>query len=71
MTSEVPPDVWEPGDMEPEFFLDVPGAKLVTTDVLLQVQDTISETVDARAMSLIYGETGLGKTFAEIGRAHV
>ncbi|MES9592277.1 hypothetical protein ABZ776_28220 [Streptomyces sp. NPDC007076] len=52
MTSEVPPDVWEPGDMEPEFFLDVPGAKLVTTDVLLQVQDTISETVDARAMSL-------------------
>ncbi|MEY9997657.1 hypothetical protein ABIE67_009776 [Streptomyces sp. V4I8] len=61
MSSEVPP---EPGDMEPEFYLDVPGAKLVTTDVLLQVQDTIAETIDARAMSLIYGASGLGKTFA-------
>ncbi|MFD7527435.1 AAA family ATPase [Streptomyces sp. NPDC059849] len=64
MTSEVLTAAWEPGDMEPEFFLDVPGARLVTTDVLLQVQDTIAETIEARAMSLIYGESGLGKTFA-------
>ncbi|WP_405720795.1 hypothetical protein [Streptomyces sp. NBC_00046] len=66
MTSEVLTAAWEPGDMEPEFFLDVPGARLVTTDVLLQVQDTIAETIEARAMSLIYGESGLGKTHRQM-----
>ncbi|MFJ8313117.1 MULTISPECIES: AAA family ATPase [unclassified Streptomyces] len=57
----------EPGErpvLRPQFFLDVPGSSLVTTDVLLQVQDTIVETIEARAMSLIYGDAGLGKTFA-------
>jgi hypothetical protein len=50
--------------LEPQFFLDVPDSSVVTTDVLLQIQDTILEAIEVRAMSLIYGDAGLGKTFA-------
>lgn len=50
--------------LTPQFYLDLPDASLVATDVLLQVQDNIRETIEARAMSLIYGDAGLGKTFA-------
>ncbi|MER6781180.1 MULTISPECIES: ATP-binding protein [unclassified Streptomyces] len=48
----------------PEFYLDVPGSQLVATEVLMRVQDTIVEAVEAKAMSLVYGQAGLGKTFA-------
>ncbi|MEU7067674.1 ATP-binding protein [Streptomyces sp. NPDC046161] len=48
----------------PQFYLDLPDAQVVATDALLQTQDTIRETIEARAMSVIYGDAGLGKTFA-------
>ncbi|MET8275101.1 ATP-binding protein [Streptomyces sp. NPDC005096] len=54
-------DAREP--FKPHHFLDTPNASIVATDTLLQIQDTIRDTVDDRAMSVIYGEAGLGKTF--------
>ncbi|KOG54411.1 hypothetical protein ADK76_23360 [Streptomyces griseoflavus] len=48
---------------KPHSFLDTPDAATVATDTLLQIQDTIRDTIDARAMSVIYGDAGLGKTF--------
>ncbi|MFE3584636.1 AAA family ATPase [Streptomyces vinaceus] len=48
----------------PRFYLDLPDAQVVATDALLRIQDTIRETIEARAMSVVYGEAGLGKSFA-------
>ncbi|MEV8457744.1 hypothetical protein AB0467_35050 [Streptomyces sp. NPDC052095] len=47
-------------DLRPQFFLDIPDSHLVATDTLLQIEDT----VESRAMSVIYGDAGLGKSFS-------
>ncbi|MFG2697198.1 AAA family ATPase [Kitasatospora sp. NPDC048407] len=44
-------------------YLDLPDARVVVTDALLEMQDNIADTIEARAMSCIYGDAGLGKTF--------
>ncbi len=51
-------------DLVPQFYLDLEDAEMVVTDTLVAIKDTIVETVEARAMSLIYGDPGLGKTFS-------
>lgn len=51
-------------DLRPQFFLDIPQSELVATDTLLQIKDTVVDTVESRAMSVIYGDAGLGKSFS-------
>ncbi|EGX57749.1 MULTISPECIES: ATP-binding protein [Streptomyces] len=51
-------------DLRPQFFLDIPDSHLVATDTLLQIKDTVVDTVESRAMSVIYGDAGLGKSFS-------
>ncbi|MGW4935140.1 AAA family ATPase [Streptomyces sp. NPDC004166] len=50
--------------LRPQHFLDTPDTALVATDLLLEAQDTIRDTIEARAIAVIYGDAGLGKTFA-------
>ncbi|MDO0917828.1 ATP-binding protein [Streptomyces sp. DT2A-34] len=49
---------------EPDFYLDLPDARIVATEALLEAGENIADTIDARAMSCIYGDAGLGKTFS-------
>ncbi|WP_237535145.1 ATP-binding protein [Streptomyces sp. SID3343] len=51
-------------DLRPQFFLDLEDSTLVPTDTLLQIKDTVVDTVESRAMSVIYGDPGLGKSFS-------
>lgn len=51
-------------DLRPQFFLGLEQSQLVATDTLLQIKDTVVDTVESRAMSVIYGDAGLGKSFA-------
>ncbi|MFE1318339.1 AAA family ATPase [Kitasatospora phosalacinea] len=44
-------------------FLDLPDARVVATDALLEMRDNVTDTVEARGMSCIYGDAGLGKSF--------
>lgn len=48
----------------PDFYLDLPDARIVATEALLEASENIADTIDARAMSCIYGDAGLGKTFS-------
>lgn len=48
----------------PAFYLDLPDARIVATEALLEAGENIADTIDARAMSCIYGDAGLGKTFS-------
>ncbi|MEV5880904.1 ATP-binding protein [Streptomyces sp. NPDC052101] len=50
-------------DLRPQFFLGLEDSSLVATDTLLQIRDTVVDTVESRAMSVIYGDAGLGKSF--------
>ncbi|CAL9326203.1 hypothetical protein SUDANB135_07017 (plasmid) [Streptomyces sp. SudanB135_2055] len=49
---------------DPVFYLDLPDARIVATEALLEAGENIADTIDARAMSCIYGDAGLGKTFS-------
>ncbi|MEW2086890.1 ATP-binding protein [Streptomyces sp. NPDC005283] len=50
-------------DLRPQFFLGLEDSTLVATDTLLQIKDTVIDTVESKAMSVIYGDAGLGKSF--------
>lgn len=50
-------------DLRPQFFLGLEDSSLVATDTLLQIKDTVVDTVESRAMSVVYGDAGLGKSF--------
>lgn len=63
-TSPTPTKARRRADLVPQFYLDLEDAEMVVTDTLLAIKDTITETVEARAISLIYGDPGLGKTFS-------
>ncbi|GAA2239016.1 AAA family ATPase [Streptomyces nogalater] len=49
---------------EPDFYLNLAGARIVATEALLEASENIADTIEARAMSCIYGDAGLGKTFS-------
>ncbi|MFE5398663.1 AAA family ATPase [Streptomyces sp. NPDC056568] len=49
---------------EPDFYLNLADARIVATEALLEASENIADTIDARAMSCIYGDAGLGKTFS-------
>ncbi|WP_247204746.1 ATP-binding protein [Streptomyces sp. AgN23] len=49
---------------EPDFYLNLADARIVATEALLEAGENIADTIDARAMSCIYGDAGLGKTFS-------
>ncbi|WP_241990229.1 MULTISPECIES: hypothetical protein [unclassified Streptomyces] len=51
-------------DLRPQHFLGLKDSTLVATDTLLQIKDTVIDTVESRAMSVIYGDPGLGKSFS-------
>ncbi|WP_424863166.1 AAA family ATPase [Streptomyces sp. MMS24-I29] len=51
-------------DLRPQYFLGLKDSMLVATDTLLQIKDTVIDTVESRAMSVIYGDPGLGKSFS-------
>lgn len=51
-------------DLRPQFFLGLEESSLVATDTLLQIKDTVVDTVESKAMSVIYGDAGLGKSFS-------
>ncbi|AXG83136.1 ATP-binding protein [Streptomyces paludis] len=67
-TTAAPQQPPEPGaprrpDLRPQFFLGLEDSSLVATDTLLQIKDTVVDTVESKAMSVIYGDAGLGKSF--------
>ena len=45
-------------------FLELPGANTMKTQQFAVVQARIAEVAERRAMAAVYGEAGLGKTFA-------
>jgi hypothetical protein len=49
---------------EPHHFLNLPGARVVATEQLLDTRDLIADLVEVRAMGAVYGPAGTGKTFA-------
>ncbi|WP_435179167.1 AAA family ATPase [Actinacidiphila sp. bgisy145] len=49
---------------DPDFYLGLASARIVATEALLEAGENIADTIDARAMSCIYGDAGLGKTFS-------
>ncbi|MET8790455.1 AAA family ATPase [Streptomyces pseudogriseolus] len=49
---------------EPDFYLNLADARIVATEALLEASENIADTIEARAMSCIYGDAGLGKTFS-------
>ncbi|MFG2402628.1 AAA family ATPase [Streptomyces lydicus] len=49
---------------EPDFYLNLADARIVATEALLEAGENIADTIDAHAMSCIYGDAGLGKTFS-------
>ncbi|MFG3285293.1 AAA family ATPase [Streptomyces sp. NPDC048111] len=49
---------------EPDFYLNLTDARIVATEALLEASENIADTIAARAMSCIYGDAGLGKTFS-------
>ncbi|AKA01194.1 hypothetical protein SAZ_42390 [Streptomyces noursei ZPM] len=49
---------------EPDFYLNLADACIVATEALLEASENIADTIEARAMSCIYGDAGLGKTFS-------
>lgn len=51
-------------DGDPDFYLGLASARIVATEALLEAGENIADTIDARAMSCIYGDAGLGKTFS-------
>ncbi|NEC14006.1 ATP-binding protein [Streptomyces sp. SID8014] len=51
-------------DLRPQHFLGLKDSTLVATDTLLQIKDTVIDTIESRAMSVIYGDPGLGKSFS-------
>ncbi|MDI5912408.1 MULTISPECIES: hypothetical protein [Streptomyces] len=40
-------------DLRPQFFLGLEDSTLVATDTLLQIKDTVIDTVESKAMSVI------------------
>ncbi|MEU5214124.1 ATP-binding protein [Streptomyces sp. NPDC020742] len=63
MTTTVTPAADDSG-AGPDFYLALPDARIVATEALLEAGENIADTIDARAMSCIYGDAGLGKTFS-------
>ncbi|MFI5808678.1 ATP-binding protein [Streptomyces sp. NPDC051561] len=51
-------------DIRPQHFLGLKDSTLVPTANLLQIKDTVIDTVESKAMSVIYGDPGLGKSFS-------
>ncbi|MGW7496696.1 hypothetical protein ACWGKA_20660 [Streptomyces luteogriseus] len=49
---------------EPDFCLSLADARIVATGALLETGENVADIVEARAMSCIYPDAGLGKTFS-------
>lgn len=63
-TTDITADADAETGADPDFYLDLPDARIVATEALLEAGENIADTIDARAMSCIYGDAGLGKTFS-------
>ncbi|WP_330315630.1 ATP-binding protein [Streptomyces platensis] len=63
VTDTLAPAAESPGE-EPDFYLNLADARIVATEALLEAGENIADTIDAHAMSCIYGDAGLGKTFS-------
>ncbi|MGH7749679.1 MAG: AAA family ATPase, partial [Candidatus Dormibacteria bacterium] len=50
--------------MEQSHFLNLPGARVVATEQLLDTRDLVTDLVEVQAMGAVYGPAGTGKTFA-------
>ncbi|GAA3694197.1 hypothetical protein GCM10022420_094530 [Streptomyces iranensis] len=64
MTNTTTASAPDDSGVDPDFYLDLPDARIVATEALLEAGENIADTIDARAMSCIYGDAGLGKTFS-------
>lgn len=47
-----------------DHYLNLPDAQVVATKALLMTRDNLREVIEAKAMMCVYGDAGLGKTFA-------
>jgi DNA transposition AAA+ family ATPase len=47
-----------------EHFLQLPGARVVATEQLLDTRDLVADLIEIRGMGAVYGPAGTGKTFA-------
>lgn len=45
-------------------YVDLPDARVVTTQALLSARENLNDTIEARAMMCVHGGAGLGKTLA-------
>ncbi|MFJ3644455.1 AAA family ATPase [Streptomyces murinus] len=63
-TTPTPAPADDDSGQGPDFYLDLPDARIVATEALLEASENIADTINARAMSCIYGDAGLGKTFS-------
>lgn len=50
--------------MEQLHFLNLPGARVVATEQLVDARDLIADLIEMQAMGAVYGPAGTGKTFA-------
>ena len=50
--------------MSPRHFLDLPGASVVVTDTLALTSRAVCDIARHRALGVVHGPAGLGKTFA-------
>jgi hypothetical protein len=50
--------------MDQHHFLNLPGARVVATEQLLDTRDLVADLVEVGAMGAVYGPAGTGKTFA-------
>ncbi|MFD4577932.1 AAA family ATPase [Streptomyces sp. NPDC058417] len=57
MTGALPP---ARGDQ----YLSLPGAHIVSTAALVRARQNLADTIEARAMTCVYGDAGFGKTLA-------
>ncbi|MFJ8755330.1 AAA family ATPase [Streptomyces sp. NPDC102441] len=57
------PDEQQLQNGQPRTFLDLKDTVTVATDTLMEIQDNVRDAIDARCMSVIYGDAGLGKTY--------
>jgi DNA transposition AAA+ family ATPase len=50
--------------MDQHHFLNLPGARVVATEQLLDTGDLVTDLIEVGAMGAVYGPAGTGKTFA-------
>jgi DNA transposition AAA+ family ATPase len=63
-TSKTTPTPAGPSTPTPRHFLDLDGARIVRTLSFAKTQRAVADVVEARAIGVIHGEAGLGKSFA-------